>query len=209
MSRAPKYEPLYDAFQRFLDQCVLDDRSLLWPTEQAWTLANVAEVRRRMVDTPMSGGDASFEEKLNEQMQGASPQHWMILCDIYYVYYLPSSFIRFETKVDNIRWAAQQGGWTPPPENADVWEAQKHGFTRTSLKYHQKYAQFWIILLFTQYVKEHGQAELVATNPEEMQGNLDELLGSLPNPLDEAGEHFLDFLYFGLDWAIAIFLNVP
>ena len=186
MSRAPKYEPLYDAFQRFLDQCVLDDRSLLWSTEQAWTLANVADVRRRMVDTPMSGGDASFEEKLKEQMQGASPHHWMILCDIYYVYYLPSSFIKLETKVDSIRWAAQQGGLTPPPENADVWEAQKHGFTRTSFKYHMKYAQFWLLLLFTEHVKEHPEPESVVGSPQEMQRVMDELLEDISSKTDRA-----------------------
>ena len=186
MSRAPKYEPLYDAFQRFLDQCVLDDRSLLWPTEQAWTLANVAEVRRRMVDTPMSGGDASFEDKLKEQMQGASPAHWMILSDIYYVYYLPSSFIKFETKVDNVQWAAQQGGFTPPPESADVWEAQKHGFTRTSLKYHQKYAQFWLILLLTEHVKEQSEPKSVVGNPQEMQRVMDELLEGISSKTDRA-----------------------
>ncbi|MBN1661466.1 MAG: AAA family ATPase [Anaerolineae bacterium] len=186
MTRVQEYEPLYDAFQQFLQRCLLDDGSLLWPTEQAWTLENVAELRRRMVDTPMFGGDLSFEEKLEKQMQGASAKHWMVLSDVYYVYYLPSDYIKFDTKVANVRWAAQQGGGTPPPETADAWEAQKHGFTRTSMKYHMKYAQFWLILLFAEYVKEHPQPETVVKNHQEMQRVLDGILEDIPDKTDRA-----------------------
>jgi len=186
MSRVPKYDLLHDAFQQFLRQCLLDDRSLLWPTERVWTRENVVEIRQRLVDAPAPASDLSFEEKLVEQMHGAPPQHWMILCDLYYVYYLPSDYIRFETKAGNIWWAAQQGGLTPPPENADIWEAQKHGFTRTSFKYHMKYAQFWLLLLFAERVKEHPEPKSVVTDPEEMQRILDELLESIPSKNDRA-----------------------
>ncbi len=197
MTRVRKYEPLYEAFQRFLRQCILGDVSLLWPTEHPWTLQNVTDIRRWMVDAPMFGGESSFEEKLKEQMRNASSEHWMILCDIYYVYYLPSSYIKFKTKLDSIRWAAQQGGLTAPSEAADVWEAQKQGFSRTSLSYHQKYSQFWLILLFAQHVKEHGQPESLVTDHGEMQKILDELLESIPNRNDRAYGMRHALLYLG------------
>lgn len=186
MTHVQEYEPLYDAFQRFLQRCLLDNRSLLWPSSEVWTLENVVEVRRRMVDAPMFGGDLSFEEKLKEQMRGASQEHWMILCDIYYVYYLPSSFIKFETKRDSILWAAQQGGLPPLPESDEVWEPQKHGFTRTSFKYHMKYAQFWLILLFAEHVKEHPQPETIVNSHQEMKRVLDGILEDIRDKTDRA-----------------------
>ena len=119
MARVSKYEPLYQAFQQFLEQCVRDDSSLLWPTERAWTPEVVADIIRRMiVETPMPGGDLRFEEKLQVQMQGASRQHWMVIADLYYVYFLPSSFLTEAKRFKDIRWAAQQAGVTPPPETA-------------------------------------------------------------------------------------------
>ena len=48
MTRVQKYEPLYNAFQRFLRQCLLNNRSLLWPTEQAWTRENVQGISQNL-----------------------------------------------------------------------------------------------------------------------------------------------------------------
>ena len=93
MARLPRCEPLYPAFEQFLERCILEDRSLIWPQASVWTSQNVHEMVRRLVDAPILGGD-SFERKLEEQMKGADPVHWQILCDVYYIYYLPSDFIK-------------------------------------------------------------------------------------------------------------------
>jgi hypothetical protein len=198
MARLPRYELLYEAFEQFLNRCILSNRSLLWPNEQAWTPENVAEVKRRMVDTPALGSELSFEEKLQEQMTGVSPQQWMILCDVYYVYFLPSDFITLEKRHNDIRWAAQQGGLTSPPANAEIWEAQKVGFTRTALKYHYKYSQFWLILLFANRLKESLDPEPILRDPQEMQRMLDEILESIPSKNDRAYDmrHAMLYLTF-------------
>ena len=186
MARISDHESLYLAFEEFLNRCILDEGSLLWPGEGVWTLENVAEVKRRMIDASIPGSELSFEEKLVEQMQGASPEQWMLLCDVYYVYYLPSYQIRFETRQQSIRWAAQHGGRTPPPVEADVWEAQKGGFSRTGYRYHQKYLQFWLILLFADHVKSLPEPQAVVKKPNEMQEVLDRMLESIPDNNDRA-----------------------
>jgi biotin operon repressor/DNA polymerase III delta prime subunit len=186
MARSPEYEPLYEAFGRFLELCALGNRSLLWPNEEAWTPENVAEVKQRLVDAPMVGGELSFVEKLREQMKGASRQHWIILCDVFYVYFLPSSYMKLKKKRNDIQWAAQQGGLAPLPEDAEIWEAQNVGFTRTSLKYHYKYAQFWLILLFVDHVKGLTDTETVMRNPKEMQSTLDKCLEIIDSKNDRA-----------------------
>jgi len=186
MARISEHESLYLAFDEFLNRCILDEYCLLWSGEKVWTLENVAEVKRRMVDSAIPGSDLSFEEKLEEQMQGASPEHWMLLCDVYYVYYLPSSQIRFETRQQSIQWAAQHGGWTPPPKEAEVWEAQKGGFSRTGYRYHQKYLQFWLLLLFADHVKSLKEPQAVVRNPQRMQEVLDRMLDRIPDKNDRA-----------------------
>jgi MoxR-like ATPase len=186
MARRSGFEALYTAFDEFLGRCILDDRCLLWPGEQVWTLENVAEVKRRMIDSAVPGSDLSFEEKLQGQMQGASREQWMLLCDVYYIYYLPSYQMRLETRQESIRWAAQQGGLTPPPKEAEVWEPQKGGFSRTGYRYHQKYLQFWLILLFADHVKSMEKPQAVVKNPQKMQEVLDGILDSIPNKIDRA-----------------------
>ncbi|MCP4537118.1 MAG: AAA domain-containing protein [Chloroflexi bacterium] len=198
MARLPRYELLYDAFEQFLNRCILNNQSLLWPNEEVWTPENVAEVKRQMVDAPALGEDLSFEDKLKEQMTGVSPQHWMILCDVYYVYFLPSSFITLEKRHTDIHWAAHQGGQTPPPADAEIWQAQEAGFTRTSLRYHYKYSQFWLILLFANRLKESTDPEPILRDPQEMQRLLDEILESIPSKNDRAYDmrHAMLYLAF-------------
>jgi len=88
MARLPDKENLYRAFQEFLNLCVTSDHSILWPNRNIWTRANVAEVKKRMVETPILGANLSFEKKLQEQMKDSSPDLWAIISDLYYVYFL-------------------------------------------------------------------------------------------------------------------------
>ncbi|MFH1080482.1 MAG: hypothetical protein V1766_09525 [Pseudomonadota bacterium] len=180
-------EILYKIFRIFLDSCIIDDRSLLCPQKSIWTPTNIAEVNKRMVDSPILGDESSFEEKLQKQMDGSSPDLWGIIADIYFVYFLPSSFITFQKKISDIRWAAEQGHLILPPESDEkVWQALKAGFTRTSQRYHLKYLQFWLILRFAQEVKGRKDRPAVINNREELQKILDMVIESIPNKLDRA-----------------------
>jgi hypothetical protein len=107
MARRPNNEILYKVFQDFINLCLLKDQSLLWPDKEIWTRGNVAEVKKRMVDSPIVGHDLSFEEKLQKQMDGGPPELWAIISDIYYIYFLPSTHITFERKQKDIRRAAE------------------------------------------------------------------------------------------------------
>ncbi len=37
MARLPFCEPLYPAFRQFLERCILEDHSLIWPQADVWT----------------------------------------------------------------------------------------------------------------------------------------------------------------------------
>ena len=186
MAVLPDKKVLYKTFSDFLRLCIVGNKSLLWPDKEAWTLQNVQAIKLKMVDAPLFGNDLSFEEKLQKQLVGAEPNLLAIICDIYYVYFLPSTFITLERKQKDIRWAASLGGLEPPDAHNKIWEAQKAGFTRTGQKYHFKYSQFWLLLLFASHVKELGKSESVVSNHYEMQSVLDGILEKIPNKMDRA-----------------------
>lgn len=186
MAIRPDNEIMYEIFRSFLNQCLIKNRSLLWPSEKYWTLENLYALKKAMIDTPIEGKALSFEEKLEKQMEGASREQWAIICDTYYVYFLPSTHITFEKIIRDIQLAAQKGGIIPPERNELIWEAQKTGFTRTAIKYHVKYAQFWLIILFAIYVKEHDDPESVINKPRIMQQALDTILDNISKKIDRA-----------------------
>ena len=198
MAVLPDKKVLYKTFSDFLRLCIVGNKSLLWPDKEAWTLQNVQAIKLKMVDAPLFGNDLSFEEKLQKQLAGAEPNLWAIICDIYFVYFLPSSFITLERKLRDIRWAANLGGLVPPDAHNKIWEAQKAGFTRTGQKYHFKYSQFWLLLLFANHVKELGKSESVVSNHYEMQSVLDGILEKIPNKMDRAYDmrHALLYMTF-------------
>jgi hypothetical protein len=186
MARRPENVILYDVFKDFLRQCLLENHSLLWPDKIIWTLENVTEVKKRMVESPIMGKDLSFKEKLKRQMTGCAPEHWAIICDVYYVYFLPSLFTKLQTKQKDIQWAAAQGGLAIPMENGQLWDAQQSGFTRTGQRYNLKYLQFWLIMLLAINVKSQGNPGVVLASPQELQKTLDLIIESIPKRMDRA-----------------------
>ena len=198
MAHRPNDTMLYSAFRNFLDNCIVKNNSLLWPDKEAWTRERVIEIKERMVDSPIWGGELSFDEKLKEQMKGSTPEHWAIICDTFYVYFLPSSFMKIHKKMGDIRKATEQGGLVPPPENSEIWDALKSGFTRTGQRYHLKYAQFWFILLFAYNAKGSENVPDIINSSKQMQELLDRTLESVPKRTDRAYDmrHAMLYLTF-------------
>ncbi len=191
-------ELLYTTIQSFLKNCILSDKSLLWPDQNYWTIENLNAVKRHMIDAPEIGREYSFEEKLLKQMAQASSAEWGILCDVYYVYFLPSTNITLEKIRHDIGWAASQAGLTPPPEDDPIWQAQSHGFTRTAIKYHIKYSQFWLIILFALHVKEQASPESIVSNHTAMRAAMDMVLENIEVKGDRAYDmrHALLYMAF-------------
>ena len=157
MARDPEFAPLYEIFQLFIKQCLIEDRSLLWPDRQFWTLENVNELYTRPIENPIPGTDKKFEEKLEIQLQGGKRELWAILADIYFIYCLPSDTINFRTKQQYVIPAAQRAGLPVPADDSALWQAQRHGFTGTSQLYHSKFRQFLLLLRLSVNLK--GQAD--------------------------------------------------
>src|SRR5262245_9427384 len=84
---------LYDAIKRFVDLCLIQDLSLIWPTETVWTEENLRLVTDRFVVGAL-GDDRTFAQKLAEQFLPLPPACWKLFADALYVYVLPSTHIK-------------------------------------------------------------------------------------------------------------------
>lgn len=172
MARHSKHAHLYEAFQKFINTCLLSDRSLLWPYQNFWTPEIVTAVKTAMADNPLSG-KITFEEKLQKQMMGVPSEGWGVLADIYYVYSLVSRTLKEKTKRGFIAFAAKQASFPLPQEDDTIWTPLKQGFTSTGQQYNLKYPQFFTLLRFVDFVKHSQRPRTILENPEELQRVLD------------------------------------
>jgi hypothetical protein len=186
MARRAENASLYDTINTFLNDCLISDKSLLWPNKKYWTLDILKSLKRHMIDAPEYGSDLSFEEKLEKQLMEASEAEWAMICDIYYVYFLPSINITLGKIMKDIGWAASKASIILPDASDPLWKVQANGFTRTAIKYHIKYSQFWFIILFALYVKEHDFPESVIQKHAIMRHTMDMVLENIENRADRA-----------------------
>jgi len=195
MAYRKEYEVLYQTVQAFLKRCVVNNYSLLWPNSQYWTVKNLQDIKGRMIDNAIMGDSKSFEDKLKEQMAGATPELWGIICDIYFVYFLPSSSMKYKKKRGDILKACEYGKLTPPPENSEIWKALKSGFTRTSMRYHTKYGQFWLLILFALSIKNYSDSATEVDDSKRVQQILDSCLQGIEAKNDRAWDMRHALLY--------------
>jgi hypothetical protein len=83
---------VYPAMRTFTDRCLVNDLSLLWPTEPVWTLETLEPVKERFVVGALFGDDRRFDEKLRLQFEPLPDQCWRLFADALVVYSLPSLF---------------------------------------------------------------------------------------------------------------------
>lgn len=198
MARMIEFQPLYDAFHLFQERCLQEDRSLIWPDQPIWTIANLQRWKTQVSDSPNLEGELNFSEKLEQQLVGAPPILWGLAADLHYVYYLPSANLKLSTRLRNIGWAAQKGGLSLPSEQDPIWAAHKKGFTTTAQKYHFRYAQLHLLAAFALHLKEQGNVTQTLADPPLVQSILDEILESIPGKSNRAYDlrHAILYLMF-------------
>ncbi|MFW6029642.1 MAG: McrB family protein [Halanaerobiales bacterium] len=141
----------YEVFEQFMRLCLIEDRSLIWPDKEVWTLDNLQKIKTHFVDNPLLGGD--FWTKLFDQFSDLNEGCWRILGDAFLVYTLPSTYMKPERKYGYIKKVCDKKQLNLPDFSDERWDVLNQGFTRTSMQYHQKYKQLWVIFLFAIRVK--------------------------------------------------------
>ena len=189
---------LYETIDTFFKNCLLSERSLLWPDKSYWTLDALRSLKENFILRPLIERGLSFEKKLERQLENASESAWAVICDIYYIYFLPSSFMTMDKIQNDIVWAANKARLKPPDINDPIWKCQELGFTRTSMRYHSKHGQFRFLILFAIYVKENESPGAILNNNIAMQQAMDMILENIPVKADRAYDirHALLYMAF-------------
>ncbi len=173
-SKCPKS---YEVFKQFMDRCILDDRSLIWPEKEIWTLENLEKIKTNFIDNPLMGGE--FWPKLFEQFSGLNEGCWSILADAFFVYGLPSTYLKPEKEYEFIKKVCEKKDLSLPEFSDEKWKVLYQGFARTALQYNLKYKQLWVIFLFAIRVKKKEDKVLFLQDHKAVRDELYDILNNI------------------------------
>ena len=112
MPRHDGADTTYEVADRFVDVALRRDDSLFTPGRSIWSRANLEELDRRYVQNPDLSA-AGFEDKLKQQLEGASADAYQLMGEILFVYYLPAHYnISGDTKRQRLM---EVLSWSPSP----------------------------------------------------------------------------------------------
>jgi 5-methylcytosine-specific restriction protein B len=119
-----------ETVERWKEQCLLKDGSLLFDDRPIWTAANLTDFRDRFLgEAAIYGGDLNFEQKLEKQLETASVEVRWLACEVLAVYFLFARIaISGDAKVgilDRVREPAGEDG--DPPHWPLVRDAMYEG----------------------------------------------------------------------------------
>ena len=184
MARRPGSEKVYDTFSNFIDLCLLQDQSLLWPDEAVWSVENLVKIKQEFIDKPLWEGE--FWDKIKIQFGSLPDPCWKALADALVIYSLPSSFISPEKKYTSIKAVTDHRGFSLSEPTEPFWDVFNQGFARTSMRYHFKYMQLWLIFLFAIEVKKQPDRAAVMQDHQKVKTMLDDILEKIPSKADRA-----------------------
>lgn len=177
MAKKPGAEKIYEVFSKFVDRCIISDKSLLWPGENCWTKANLEKIKTNFVDQPLEKGE--YWEKIKIQFGSLNDECWKVLADAILVYLLPSRFLTAGKKYELIKQICDYKNFSLEERDKPFWEVLDQGLLRTSMRYHFKFMQLWLIFLFALEVKQEKDRFSLMNSPKKVQGILDKILESI------------------------------
>jgi 5-methylcytosine-specific restriction protein B len=78
---------IYDTAQRWKKECLLEEKSLLWPSDNIWTRSNLEAFKACFIDN-MDESDNDFETKFKRQLENQSVEIIQLACELLLVYFL-------------------------------------------------------------------------------------------------------------------------
>ena len=101
-------EPIFNAAGEWRQRCLEGDGQL-FNEEALWTPDTLEELDRAFVQNPLEG-DASYGEKLGQQLEGRSPAACRLMAELHWVLFLFPHNIKPQTKREQIRALWEKGG---------------------------------------------------------------------------------------------------
>jgi len=184
MARRPGSEKVYETFSQFIDRCLIHDYSLIWPDEEVWTLENLQWIKKDFIDNPLWEGE--YWEKIIKQFGELNDASWKALADALFAFTLPSSSISPEKKYSLIKTVCEHKGFYLPDFSEATWDVLHQGLVRTTMNYHFKYKQLWLLFWFALEVKKIQNREAFLEDHLKVKDLLDRILNDIPEAINQA-----------------------
>lgn len=99
---------IFEIAEQWKTRCLLDGKSLIWPDETIWTVANLDHFKTFFIDMPDTSPDKNFGQKFEAQLARADENVTRLSCDLLLVYFLFPTSVSRTRKISMIREVA---GW--------------------------------------------------------------------------------------------------
>ena len=186
------------AAEAWRERCFLADGSL-FGDERLWTLGNIEEFRSRVIDDPIERKD-KFINKLEEQLESASPQVKQLAAELLWFLYLflHRRAMKPETKRDNIERVWEWSGSSLPDSGhlseGHLSEEALMGVGRPGAAYmtRPQWELGFLLQMLERWRSEPRQSELMVEDPPwRFIAWLDEIDNSERRPIRHAILYFL------------------
>jgi 5-methylcytosine-specific restriction endonuclease McrBC GTP-binding regulatory subunit McrB len=171
-----KHRIIYDVFTKFEKLCLIDDKSLIWPDKNLWTVSNLRELKKKYGDEAILGSEKTFEGKLELQLADSEPEIWGLIADLFFIFVLPSGNMKFETKYSYINWASEKAGFDLPALENEIWEPLKAGFIHTGVQYHNKFGQILFLVMYAISIKNMENRQEVLNDLTSLRDIIDDVV---------------------------------
>lgn len=145
---------IYDAAEKWKNECLLNDKSLIWNGETIWTDSNIKRFKSIFVENPDVSGD-NFDAKLKKQLEKESEGVYKLTIEIMFIYYLfpYSGSISYKTKMRKLETIASWKGINFD-QSLPVFEGLKKGLGATGTFYNtSKYFEVTFLFLVAENLK--------------------------------------------------------
>ncbi|SDQ81309.1 AAA family ATPase [Virgibacillus salinus] len=160
---------IYDAADKWKNECLLKEKSLIWDGESIWTDANMSRFRKIFIERPDESGE-NFESKLKQQLVDESEGVYKFVIELLFIYQLfpVKSSISYKTKIEKLKTIAS---WKNMTINTSlpIFKSLKEGIGHPGMYFAmQKYHEISFLFLLVEHFKTMNNLENTLTNPTDL-----------------------------------------
>lgn len=124
---------------RWREKSLLGDASFLRPEEapEAWSYENVDDLYQRFVGNPIEGSE-SFGAKWQDQLEGASPEVRLLAAECLTIYYLFTSTVGYQHKLDMVNRTIGTEAWFVPEADTELHQAFDTWIANPGMRYNTR-----------------------------------------------------------------------
>jgi MoxR-like ATPase len=148
---------IYDAAEKWKNNCLLDDKSLIWDEDSVWTANNINRFRAIFVENPDAAVGENFDIKFKKQLENETEGVYKLAIELMFIYYLfpYKGSISYQTKIKKLEMIAS---WKSIDldHSLPIFEGLRKGLGATGTYYNiSKYFEISFLFLVAESLKNH------------------------------------------------------